>query len=148
MPILMRETQRERDMTEREREYWRKSWKFSKELGEVWIRLIASTFCFQRISTFFFLVTVLVDFLSVNSVSVHCLRTHKFHFSATFSLKMGPTVLFTHLKINLLQYFQFSVFSFNKINSIQTMLKLLFEIWTIHVNVVGFQMCGGWDINV
>ena len=148
MPILMRETQRERDMIEREREYWRKSWKFSKELGEVWIRLIASTFCFQRISTFFFLVTVLVDFLSVNSVSVHCLRTHKFHFSATFSLKMGPTALFTHLKINLLQYFQFSVFSFNKINSIQTVLKLLFEIWTIHVNVVGFQMCGGWDINV
>ena len=25
---------------------------------------------------------------------------------------MGPTVLFTHLKIILLQYFQFSVFSF------------------------------------
>ena len=72
----------------------------------------------------FFLVTVLVDFLSVNSVSVHCLRTHKFHFSETFSLKMGPTALFTHLKINLLQYFQFSVFSFNKINSIQTVLKL------------------------
>ena len=31
---------------------------------------------------------------------------------------MGPTVLFTHLKIILLQYFQFSVFSFsnNKFN--------------------------------
>ena len=28
-------------------------------------------------------------------------------------LKMGPTVLFTHLKIILLQCFQFSVFSFN-----------------------------------
>ena len=27
----------------------------------------------------------------------------------TFSLKMGPTVLFTHLKIILLQFFQFSV---------------------------------------
>ena len=33
---------------------------------------------------------------------VYCLRTHKFYFSATFSLKMGPTVLFTHLKIILL----------------------------------------------
>ena len=31
---------------------------------------------------------------------------------------MGPTVLFTHLKIILLQYFQFSVFNFsnNKLN--------------------------------
>ena len=36
--------------------------------------------------------------------------THKFHFSITFSLKMGPAVLFTHLKIILLQYF--SVFGF------------------------------------
>ena len=33
---------------------------------------------------------------------------------------MDPTALFTHLKIILLQYFQFSVFSFNKISSIQT----------------------------
>ena len=41
--------------------------------------------------------------------TVHCLRIHKFHFSATFSLKMGHTVLFTHLKIILLQ--RFSVFS-------------------------------------
>ena len=35
---------------------------------------------------------------------------HKFHFSATFSLKMGPTILFTYLKIILLQFF--SIFSF------------------------------------
>ena len=28
--------------------------------------------------------------------------THKYHFSATFLLKMGPTVLFTHLKFILL----------------------------------------------
>ena len=41
----------------------------------------------------------------------YCSRTHKFHFSATFSLKMGPTILFTYLKIILLQYF--SVFSFS-----------------------------------
>ena len=33
------------------------------------------------------------------------------------NLKMGLTVLFTHLKIILLQYFQFS--DFNKINCIQ-----------------------------
>ena len=40
-----------------------------------------------------------------------------------FSLKMGSTALFTHLKIILLQYFQFSVFSFNKISFIQTELE-------------------------
>ena len=51
----------------------------------------------------------------VNSASVHRLWTHKFHFLATFSLKMGFTELFTHLKIILLQCFQFSVFSFSKI---------------------------------
>ena len=56
----------------------------------------------------------------VNSVYVHCSRIHKLHFSATFSLKMGPTVLFTHLKIILLQCFQFSIFSFSKISYIQT----------------------------
>ena len=38
----------------------------------------------------------------VNSVFVHCLRTHKFHFLLIFSLKIGPTALFTHLKIILL----------------------------------------------
>ena len=32
-------------------------------------------------------------------------ETHKSYFSATFSLKMGPTALFTHLKIILLQCF-------------------------------------------
>ena len=58
------------------------------------------------------------DQSSVNSASVHCLRTHKFHFLSIFSLKMGLTTLFTHLKIILLQYFQFSVFSFSKISSI------------------------------
>ena len=43
----------------------------------------------------------------MNSIFVHCLWVHKFHFSVTFSLKMGLTVLFTHLKIILLQCFQF-----------------------------------------
>ena len=35
--------------------------------------------------------------------------THKSHFSVIFSLKINFTVLFTHLKIILLQCFQFSV---------------------------------------
>ena len=42
---------------------------------------------------------------------MHCLWTHKLHFSTTFSLKMNLTVLFTYLKIILLQCF--SVFSFS-----------------------------------
>ena len=35
-------------------------------------------------------------------------RTQKPLFSTKLSLKMGPTALFTHLKIIILQYFQFS----------------------------------------
>ena len=41
--------------------------------------------------------------------TVHYSRTHKFHFSAIFLLKIGSTVLFTYLKIILRQYF--SIFS-------------------------------------
>ena len=51
---------------------------------------------------------VFFTFLSISG-SVHCSWTHKFHFLSIFSLKIGPTVLFTHLKIILLQCFQFSV---------------------------------------
>ena len=45
-------------------------------------------------------------------------KTHKLHFSSTFSLKMGLTALFMHLKIILLQCFQFSISA--TISSIQT----------------------------
>ena len=48
--------------------------------------------------------------------------THKPLYSATFSLKMGLTALFTHLKIILLQCFQFLVFS--KISNTQMDPKL------------------------
>ena len=41
-------------------------------------------------------------------------ETHKPLFSTIFSLKMGFKALFTHLKIILLQHFQFSVFSFQQ----------------------------------
>ena len=41
--------------------------------------------------------------------TVHYSRTHKFYFSTIFSLKISPTVLFTYLKIILLQCF--SIFS-------------------------------------
>ena len=45
-----------------------------------------------RLKFFFFFWAEMVDFSQI----------HKFHFSATFSLKMGPIALFTHLKIILL----------------------------------------------
>ena len=42
---------------------------------------------------------------------VHCSRDPQVQILANFSLKLGLTALFTHLKIILLQYFQFSVFN-------------------------------------
>ena len=83
------------------------------DLVLVWIALISVASVFSQF--FFFFFSFQPQWLtrsSVNSAVVHCLRTHKLHFLSTFSLKIGPTVLFTHLKIILLQYFQFSVFSF------------------------------------
>ena len=86
----------------------------------VWIELISAASAFPQ---FFFFSSFQPQWLtrsSVNSALVHCSRSHKLHFLSTFSLKMGPTALFTYLKIILLQYFQFSVFSFSKISFIQT----------------------------
>ena len=54
------------------------------------------------------------------SGSQYCSWFHKYHFSATFSLKMGFTILFTHLKIILLQCFQFQFSVSATISSIQT----------------------------
>ena len=70
-------------------------------------------------SSFFFLVQPQELTLStVNSASVHCSRSHKLHFSTIFLLKIGPTALFTHLKINSLQCFQFQFSVLAKISSI------------------------------
>ena len=72
------------------------------------------------LSFFLFFQPAFVNFFTVNSVSVHCLQTHKLHFLVTFLLKIGPTVLFTHLKIISLQYFQFQFSVSGQISSIQT----------------------------
>ena len=64
-----------------------------------------------------------IDFSIVNSIFVHCLRTHKYQFLTIFLLKMGLTVLFTHLKFILLQCFHFLIFNFSKISFIQTYPK-------------------------
>ena len=42
---------------------------------------------------------------------VHCLQDSQVLYSAKKNLKPGPTVLFTHLKIILLQCFQFLIFN-------------------------------------
>ena len=55
---------------------------------------------------------------TVHGCIVH--GSHKFHFSVNFSLKIGLTVLFTHLKIISLQCFQFQFSISAKISSIQT----------------------------
>ena len=57
-------------------------------------------FFFMRFPFFFFFSKPqLLTKSSANSAQKYCSRTHKLHFSVTFSLKMGPTILFTHLKI-------------------------------------------------
>ena len=52
---------------------------------------------------FFFFKLAFVDIFKVNSTLVHYLQTQKLYFLITFLLKMGPTILFIHLKIILLQ---------------------------------------------
>ena len=70
-----------------------------------------STFAAMHFSAslFFLLSALKVDFSTVNSAFMHCSRTHKYHFLTIFLLKIGSTTLFAHLKIILLQCFQFSV---------------------------------------
>ena len=51
--------------------------------------------------------TFLLFRLFIVSVGLYTNGTYKYYFLTTFSLNVGPTILFTHLKIILLQYFQF-----------------------------------------
>ena len=61
-----------------------------------------------------------------------CLRVHKFHFSTTFSLKMSSTVLFTYLKIILLQCF--SVFSFQFSAISKRTFSLVYFVENLHLS--------------
>ena len=67
---------------------------------------------------FFFSKACFCGFMSHQQVPCTVNGTHKSLFLATFSLKMGPTTLFKHLKIILQQCFLFSVLS-----GIQTNLR-------------------------
>ena len=87
-----------------------------EDYGAVWIPRFCVAFSAMRVFlllfsffSFFLVQPQLLTNSPVNSARMYCSRTHKFHFLATFSLKMGPTILFTYLKIILLQRFQFSV---------------------------------------
>ena len=76
---------------------------------------------------------------------VHYLLTYKLYFLTTFSLKIGLTVLFTYLKIILLQCFQFQLSVSAKISSIQTDslgmgLLLLVRVFVCQLGVFLFFM--------
>ena len=60
---------------------------------------------------------------NVHALFIHCSWDPQSLYSEKKKLKMGLMILFTHLKIILLQCFQFSVFS--KISCIQMDLKCL-----------------------
>ena len=68
------------------------------------------------------------------SGSQYCSWSHKYHFSTTFLLKMCPTILFTHLKIILLQCFQFQFSISATISSIQTN-PCFFGAWSFYSSV-------------
>ena len=95
-----------------------------------------STFVlFLFLFSFFFFKPQLLTKSSMNSTFVHCSQTHKLHFSTTFSLKIDPTILFTHLKIILLQYFQFQFSVSVKISSIQTDPQLIISIGNVKMDI-------------
>ena len=66
---------------------------------------------------------------TVHALFVHCLLLFV-HCSSKNILKIGPTALFTHLKIILLQHFQFSISA--KISCIQI------ENWSSKSNILYF----------
>ena len=68
----------------------------------VWIHVHVFNFFFSRVFCFLRQLSLFMHYSS----TVH--GTYN-HFIQKKILKMGPRVLFTHLKIILLQYFQFSV---------------------------------------
>ena len=75
--------------------------------GAVWICAHGCVLCFHAFSVlffFFFLQPHFLTKLTVNSISLYCLRVLQIILSVIFLLKMSSTILFTYLKIILLQY--------------------------------------------
>ena len=84
----------------------------------IWIGLIAPMHFEFHISFFFFFSTrmnsnntILAHGFTVQETKCTVHKTYNHFILKKKKLKIGPTALFTHLKIILLQCFQFSVFS-------------------------------------
>ena len=82
----------------------------------VWIRIIIASGVCVLLLFFFPLFSHFSAFRDkfYCSRTVHGTHNHFIQKKYIYILKMRPTALFTYLKIILLQYFQFSVFSFTK----------------------------------
>ena len=65
--------------------------------------------------------------------TMHCSQIHKFYFSATFSLKMGLTVLFTHFTVFFSFQFQFSAFGCIQTNPKIIKLKMQISFWITYI---------------
>ena len=109
-----RETRRHR----RRHRPWMQTYSMCLDMTETCVYVFISRF----LPFFFFLVHICwffedkIHYLwTVHALFTHCACT----ITHLKILKIGPMTLFTHLKIILLQYFQFSIFSFsnNKFNS-------------------------------
>ena len=100
----------------------------------VWEARFALPRCTFAFQIFFFFSRNFLTFLSwiVLPCTVH--GSHKLHFSATFSLKMGPTILFTHLKIILLQYF--SVFNCIQTDPISIVLQYEMQELVLDLDII------------
>ena len=123
----------------------------------VWIAsLQVYVFLFLHILLFFFFFSSR-NYWSSLSWTVHfCTghRTNKLYFSVIFSLKIGPTMLFTHLKIILLQCFQFQQNKFypnEPLNDLQLLLFFFLGKQEILLKIKGpfgwrSGKVGGWKI--
>ena len=107
------------------------------QLVPIWGKLKHSASAFQN---FFFFFHWEACFNAFQWVPCTVYGTHKPLSSTKFSLKMSHAVLFTYLKIILLPYFQFSIFS--KINGIQTVFKNYFvTIFTMNWTLLIYYYC-------
>ena len=78
---------------------------------------------------FFFFQPAIVDFVNCEQCICVLFTVPQIIFLTNFLLKMGPTTLFTHLKIISLQCFQFQFLVSAKISSIQTHPKCVIYYW-------------------
>ena len=98
---------------------------------EVRLRFPNARFAFALF--FFFFLSWNIWLFLWTVYNMHRLQIYKFYFLTTFLLKIGPTILFTYLKIILLQYF--SIFSFQLYPNGPLVVRGLG--WTIDSNILG-----------